>query len=203
MTPSQQPAPHIPKCKEWHINRIVEEMDEVYYYISRNDDFFAKCPSKEIADTIIEACSRPLPAAPEPLERFVLHLCKINQELYSVNNKLSKYENRELSSEEWDDVAELRGWSNALNWALIPDSELTLKEHDAAVAAQARADEREDVLEKLEKRLTKTWEEGKEKADDDEWWEQTHSFSLPYLKKEIESLRQPQENTGSTGDEKR
>ena len=62
MTAPQQAE--IPKCKEWHVNRIVEEMDEVYYYISRWDDFFAKCPSEEIAKTIIDACSRPHTPAP-------------------------------------------------------------------------------------------------------------------------------------------
>ena len=40
-------------------------MDEVYYYISRWDDFFAKCPSEEIAKTIIDACSRPHTPTPE------------------------------------------------------------------------------------------------------------------------------------------
>ena len=46
--------------QHWHTNRFVEEMGEAYYYIMLNGEFFAKCPSEEIADMIIAACSRPL-----------------------------------------------------------------------------------------------------------------------------------------------
>ena len=61
MTPPAQPR-NIPKCKKWHVNRIEEEMGEIYYYISRNDEHFAVAPSEEIANFIITSCSRPAPS---------------------------------------------------------------------------------------------------------------------------------------------
>jgi hypothetical protein len=51
-----------------------------------------------------------------------------------------------------------------------------------------RKDATGKVLDKLERKLTELWEEAKTMGDDPEW-ENTHSFSLPYLKKEIEELR--------------
>lgn len=56
-------------------------------------------------------------------------------------------------------------------------------EHDAAIAAHAR----NQTFDELEAKLVATWEEAKD--NDDPEWEETHSFSLVYLKKEIESLR--------------
>jgi hypothetical protein len=55
---------------QWYINREIEEMDEAYYYIFHNDEFFAKCPSKEIADMVVAACSRKTstPATPEHID---------------------------------------------------------------------------------------------------------------------------------------
>ena len=58
MTPPAQPR-NIPKCKKWHVNRIEEEMGEIYYYISRNDEHFAVAPSEEMANFIITSCSLP------------------------------------------------------------------------------------------------------------------------------------------------
>jgi hypothetical protein len=61
----------------------------------------------------------------------------------------------------------------------------------------ARKDEREQFAKSLKTRLRKTWEEAKEKQDDPEW-DKLHSFSLPYLEKEIDkSLRGGAEQGGS------
>ena len=64
--------------------------------------------------------------------------------LSKINRFDDKMDSDEMTSEEYDDLANLRGWFEALNWALIPDGML-LKEHDAAIAKQ----ERERVLKRI------------------------------------------------------
>jgi len=76
-----------------------------------------------------------------PLKKFVLHLSRINSELNNVWGKINRFDDTmdsdKMTSEEYDDLANLKGWRDALNWALIPDGPI-LTEHDAIIAAQAR-----------------------------------------------------------------
>ena len=64
--------------------------------------------------------------------------------------------------------------------------------HSSAQSEQEiRKDERETVLDTLTTQLTKLWEEAKERSGEEDW-DDTHSFSLPYLKQIIAELRSKQ-----------
>jgi hypothetical protein len=90
----------------------------------------------EIAGKILMR-SRQHPLAPEPSERFTLHLLKISKKCDETKGILKTYQRGDLTTEEEDDAAELRGYRDALEWALIPDYPLTIDEHDAAIASAA------------------------------------------------------------------
>lgn len=57
--------------------------------------------------------------------------------------------------------------------------------------APSEQESREKVLDVLVTQLTKLWEEAKERSGEEDW-DETHSFSLPYLKQIIEELRSKQ-----------
>ena len=145
MTDPQQRA----KCRvNWNkpirAGTICNYVDEVTNECRQSD--WKRCPCGGIVryprfdELPWRESDRSYPApSPEPNDRFVMHLLKIKLEHDKVKRELEEYEIKskrdEMTSEDWEDVDQLKGWDEALGWALIPTDDL-LKQHDAAIRNQ-------------------------------------------------------------------
>jgi len=144
MTPAQQPQRNpftdlVYATGRWEIYRQDAGLGEKDYCVLRNGGFFCRTDDLNAAKNICAAIDklRPHPPAPAPSERFTLHLLKISKKCDETKRILKTYQRGDLTDEEEDDAAELRGYRDALEWAHIPDYPLTIEQHDAAIRQDA------------------------------------------------------------------
>ena len=105
--------------------------------VARDNTLFVRLDA--VIDTLKaeRSRSRPHTSTPALLTKFVEYLSRINQELTSVSGKLENLQKiidaDEMTSDLWDDYVNLEGWREALDWAILADSDFTLQQHDTAI----------------------------------------------------------------------